>query len=260
VGVAIRGIGALYSYTNKSTIWLAGPLSPVSPGRKWHLVAAVHRSGRPKDVAKRDAIVDAARRLFASQPFDLVTMETIAKLARVSKMTVYSHFRDKETLFETIVLATSDQMISSLSAPDQTGGLRERLLAVGTIVLSVILGSDICTMAHTLPAALRANRDLADRFYAAGPGRVRAALAAIIAEAAARGELAVDDADRAADDLVSLWEGSMPAKIAFGIVGLSTPEEIRLRAERGTDVFLRAYRPSGSPPPGAGQASTAAGT
>jgi TetR/AcrR family transcriptional repressor of mexJK operon len=206
----------------------------------------LHRSGRPKDPARREAIIDAARRLFASQPFDLVTMETVAKLARVSKMTVYSHFRDKETLFETIVLATSDQMIRSLSAPGQDGGLRHRLVTVGTIVLTVILGTDICTMAHTLPAALRANRDLADRFYAAGPGRVRAALAAIIAEAAERGELAVDDPDRAADDLVSLWEGSMPAKLAFGLVGLSTPEEIRLRAERGTDVFLRAYRSSGS--------------
>jgi TetR/AcrR family transcriptional repressor of mexJK operon len=209
---------------------------------------AVQRSGRPKDIAKREAIINAARRLFASQPFDLVTMETIAKLAHVSKMTVYSHFRDKETLFETIVLATSDQMIRSLSEPDQAGGLRERLLGVGIVVLSVILGSDICTMAHTLPAALRANRDLADRFYAAGPGRVRAALAAIIAEAAKCGELTVDDADRAADDLVSLWEGSMPAKLAFGLVSLSTPEEIRLRAQRGTEVFLRAYRPSGSPP------------
>ena len=90
---------------------------------------------------------------------------------------------------------------------------------------------------------MRANRDLADRFYAAGPGRVRAALSAIIADAAERGELVVDDADRAADDLVSLWEGSMPAKLAFGLVGLSTPDDIRLRAQRGTDVFLRADRP-----------------
>ncbi len=169
-------------------------------------------------------------------------METIAKQALVSKMTLYSHFRDKETLFETIVLATSDQMIRSLSAPEQPGGLRERLTTVGIVVLTVILGTDICTMAHTLPAALRANRDLADRFYAAGPGRVRAALAAIIAEAAETGELTVDDADRAADDLVSLWEGSMPAKLAFGLIGLSSPEEIRFRANRGTDVFLRAYR------------------
>lgn len=203
---------------------------------------AVHRSGRPKDTAKREAILTAARSLFASQPFDLVTMEAVATQAGVSKMTVYSHFNDKETLFETIVAATSDLMIGALSAPDRDDGLREQLIAVGNDFLGVILGTDICTMGHTLPGALRANRALADRFYAAGPARVRGALATMIAAAAERGELTVDDPDRAADDLVSLWEGSMPAKIAFGLADLSTPEEIRLRAIRGTDVFLRAYR------------------
>ncbi len=201
-----------------------------------------HRSGRPKDITKREAIVTAARGLFASQPFDLVTMEAVAAQAGVSKMTVYSHFHDKEALFETIVAATADQMIGALSAPDQGDSLRERLSAVGTTFLGVILGSDICKMAHTLPGALRANRSLADRFYAAGPGRVRAALAAMIAAAADRHELTEDDPDRAADDLVSLWEGSMPAKIAFGLAEINTPDEIRRRALRGTDVFLRAYR------------------
>jgi TetR/AcrR family transcriptional repressor of mexJK operon len=207
---------------------------------------ATHRSGRPKDSAKREAILAAARGLFTSQPFDLVTMEAVAARAGVSKMTVYSHFHDKETLFETIVTATSDYMIAAFSQPTPGGGLRERLLAVGNAFLNVILGSDICTMAHTLPGALRANRALADRFYAAGPGRVRSALAAMIAAAAARGELTVDDPDRAADDLVSLWEGSMPAKIAFGLAVLSTPDEIERRALRGTDVFLRAYRTEAS--------------
>jgi TetR/AcrR family transcriptional repressor of mexJK operon len=202
-----------------------------------------HRSGRPKDSAKREAVITAARGLFTSQPFDLVTMEEVAARAEVSKMTVYSHFHDKETLFETIVTATSDQMIGALSAPAHEGGLSERLIAVGKAFLGVILGSDICKMSHTLPGALRVNRDLADRFYAAGPGRVRAAIAAMIDAAAERGELAVDDAEFAADDLVSLWEGGMPARIAFGLAELSTPDEIRRRAERGTAVFLRAYRP-----------------
>jgi TetR/AcrR family transcriptional repressor of mexJK operon len=203
---------------------------------------AVHRPGRPKDTAKREAILTAARGLFASQPFDLVTMEAVAAQAGVSKMTVYSHFHDKEMLFETIVAAVSDQMISALPAGEHGDGLRERLIAVGTGFLGVILGSDICKMAHTLPVALRANPALADRFYAAGPGRVRGALAAVIAAAAKRGELVVDDSERAADDLVSLWEGSMPAKIAFGLAELSTPDEIGRRALRGTEVFLRAYR------------------
>jgi TetR/AcrR family transcriptional repressor of mexJK operon len=203
---------------------------------------AIRRSGRPKDTAKREAILKAACGLFASQPFDLVTMEAVADHARVSKMTVYSHFNDKETLFETIVAATADQMISALSGPERGDSLRERLIAVGITFLGVILGSDICKMSHTLPGALRANRELAERFYAAGPSRVRSALATMITAAAKRGELVVDDANYAADDLVSLWEGSMPAKIAFGLAELNTPAEIRRRAVRGTDVFMRAYR------------------
>src|SRR5208283_25252 len=108
----------------------------------------------------------------------------------------------------------------------------------GCAFLGVILGHGICEMAHTLPGTLRANRPLALRFYNAGPGRVRAALASIIAAAAASGELTVDDPARAADDLVSLWEGSRPALTAFGLAEPASPEEVRQRAVRGTEVFL----------------------
>jgi TetR/AcrR family transcriptional repressor of mexJK operon len=200
------------------------------------------RPGRPKDRAKHAAILEAARALFARQPFDVVTMEAVAAQAAVSKMTVYSHFHDKETLFETLVGAIADQMIAALSGPEHEGaGLRERLEAVGCDLLGVLLGPGVCEMAHTLPGTLRTNRTLALRFYNAGPGRVRAALAAIIAEAAGRGELAVDDARLAAEDLVCLWEGNRPAMTTFGLAEPASPEEIRQRAVRGTDVFLRAY-------------------
>ena len=151
--------------------------------------SAVTRSGRPKDNAKRGAIIAAAKNLFGRQAFELVTMEAVAAQAAVSKMTVYSHFRDKETLFETIVSTTADEMIGALSAPECGNDLRQRLTALGLAFLGVILGSDVCAMAHTLPGTLRSNRALAVRFYAAGPGRVRSALAAIISAAAERGEL-----------------------------------------------------------------------
>ncbi len=169
-------------------------------------------------------------------------MEAVAAQAQVSKMTVYSHFGDKETLFENIVSATAQEMIAALSAPEGEGGLRDRLAAFGIAFLDVILGSEVCAMAHTLPMTLRGNRSLAERFYAAGPGRVRAALAEIIAAAAEQGELMVDDADRAADDLVCLWQGSMPERLAYGLEQPVVLEEIERRAVRGTEVFLRAYR------------------
>jgi TetR/AcrR family transcriptional regulator, mexJK operon transcriptional repressor len=207
------------------------------------------RIGRPKDLAKQAAIIGAARRLFATQSYDAVTMEAVASSAGVSKMTVYNHFGDKETLFERIVLAVSDEMLAGLAPARPDDDLRERLNTFGRGFLTIIL-REVCATEHSLPATLRANRSLSGRVYAAGPGRVRAALAADLASAAVRGELSLDDATHAADDLISLWEGGLPAKLIFGLVEPASAEEILRRTERGTDVFLRAYGSAGRGPSG----------
>ena len=55
--------------------------------------------GRPKDPAKRKAILEAAETLFLRNGYDGSSMDAIAAEAGVSKLTVYSHFTDKETLF-----------------------------------------------------------------------------------------------------------------------------------------------------------------
>jgi TetR/AcrR family transcriptional repressor of mexJK operon len=203
------------------------------------------RAGRPKDPIKRAAIVDAAIELFAMHSLDNVTMDAVAVAAGVSKQTVYSHFCDKDTLFEATVTAMSEQMIGAGLSPRGAADepLDVRLSKIGIAFLSMILGVKVANMAHSLPATLRGNKALALRFYNAGPGRTRVALAAIIAAAVAAGELTVDSAELAADDLVSLWESSLATQIAFGVVEPVSAREIRRRAKRGTQVFLRAYAP-----------------
>ena len=70
--------------------------------------------GRPKDLGKRDAILDAAKRLFATHGFDGTSMDAIAKTAEVSKLTVYSHFGDKESLFREVVAADGQAYFASV--------------------------------------------------------------------------------------------------------------------------------------------------
>ncbi len=197
--------------------------------------------GRPKDATKHAAVLAAARSLFARLTFEQVTMEAVAAQAGVSKMTVYSHFGDKETLFEAFINVTTDAMISALPATEAGGELRERLVRFGAVFLSVVVGPEFCTTAHLVPVTLSTNRPLAERFYAAGPRRVRNALAEVIQQAADRGELTVDDPSQAADDLVSLWMGDRRDLLALGLAGPVEPDEARRMAERGTAVFLRAY-------------------
>ncbi len=73
-------------------------------------------------------------------------LEAVAARAGVSKMTVYSHFADKETIFETVVRAMSDEMMSAVSGPGQAAApLRDRLNTVGVGFLRVILDPSVRT-------------------------------------------------------------------------------------------------------------------
>jgi len=199
--------------------------------------------GRPKDPAKRAAIVAAASALFMERGFAGVTMEAVAASAGVSKMTVYGHFHDKAALFGAVVRATTDQMVAVLTDIDQAdGSLEPRLVAYGTALLTLILSPRIVVMSHVLMGMLMKDRALAESFYEAGPAHGRAMLARFLAAAAARGEIAIDSADAAADDLVGLWEGDMPKRVALGLVPSPTQADIDRRVRRATRVFLRAYR------------------
>ncbi|MDH6152341.1 MULTISPECIES: TetR/AcrR family transcriptional regulator [Paraburkholderia] len=207
------------------------------------------RVGRPKDAAKHTSIVEAATRLFSGQRYDTVTMEAVAAEAGVSKMTVYSHFSDKEALFEAVVRGVSDRMLQVLPpVSSENLPLRERLSAIGAAFLKTIVNVHVAGMAHALPTG-RQDLPLRTRFYDAGPGRTVAVLAGIISEAAARNELIVDSPELAAHDLVSLWAGDLQARILFGVVKRATDREIKERTRRGTDVFLRAFGKPGKREP-----------
>jgi TetR/AcrR family transcriptional repressor of mexJK operon len=210
--------------------------------------ATARAPGRPKDQEKRDAIIEAAESLFLKGGFDGVTMEQVAALAGVAKMTVYGHFGDKETLFEAMVRSTSDGMIAVLGTlPPAEGELADVLVAFGRTFLTMLLSPDVVGRFHHLFDALSRNRRLAARFYDAGPGRMQRTLADFLTNAADRGDLAFDSATEAAADLFSLWVGDMPQILALGLADPITLAQIEQRARRGTHVFLRAYAagPSG---------------
>src|SRR3978361_1733983 len=87
--------------------------------------------GRPKDLEKRAAILDAAKRLFPHSGFDGTSMDAIAADAGVSKLTVYSHFTDKETLFVAAILARcEEQMPQTLFEVDLKDPVRRQLEAI----------------------------------------------------------------------------------------------------------------------------------
>src|SRR5688500_639115 len=70
------------------------------------------RRGRPLDAAKHARILKAATEAFLELGFNAASMDRIARKARVSKMTVYSHFTNKEALFGAMIDGLAQQLVA----------------------------------------------------------------------------------------------------------------------------------------------------
>jgi AcrR family transcriptional regulator len=84
--------------------------------------------GRPRSSRAHDAVIVAARTLFAERGLDATSMDAIAAAAGVSKATIYKHWTDKDGLCLE-VMAELHGFDSQLPDTD-TGDLRADLLAV----------------------------------------------------------------------------------------------------------------------------------
>ncbi|PWE53397.1 TetR family transcriptional regulator [Metarhizobium album] len=80
-----------------------------------------------KRLATRQAISDAAARLFDAHGFDRVTVDEIAEAADVGRMTVFNHFPRKEDMFFDLDDAAREQVRAVLRQSDPEIGPIETL-------------------------------------------------------------------------------------------------------------------------------------
>ena len=105
--------------------------------------------GRPKDLEKRAAILEAAKGLFLSRGFGATSMDAVAAGAGVSKLTVYNHFSDKDTLFlEAVKAKCEEQMPHEIFEGQARGPIRRRLLSIARAFHALITSDD--ARAHRL--------------------------------------------------------------------------------------------------------------
>ncbi len=204
------------------------------------------RAGRPKDAHKRAQIVAAARELFFANGLDATAIEDIAAAAQVSKVTIYGHFGDKETLMEAVIRAEAAEIEQGLIRPRARGvPLAETLDGLGIALLEFLIAPAMEACDRLLAVEAARHPALARRFYDAGPGYVHRQLATVLAEAAAAGHLRPDDPARAAEDLIGLWKGMLEVERRFGIRPPWSAAQLAARVRRGTALFLRAHAPDG---------------
>lgn len=67
--------------------------------------------------SKNEAILRGGMQEFLTNGFAATSMDRVAKAAQVSKATVYSHFRDKESLFVAIIKYLVDERFQTIFEP-----------------------------------------------------------------------------------------------------------------------------------------------
>ena len=84
------------------------------------------KDGRQRlSAGRRNRIVDAARHLILKTGLKGTTMEAIAREARIAKPTLYAYFTDKESVFDAIIEALTQELSTAfhkaLAAPGDAG-------------------------------------------------------------------------------------------------------------------------------------------
>ena len=200
--------------------------------------------GRPKDLEKRQAILDAAKRLFPQSGFDGISMEAIAAEAGVSKLTVYSHFGDKDALFRATIRAKCEEMLPpTLFEAGAKGPIRQQLTSIARAFFGLITSAEAIGMHRMISAQMDSDSRLPQMFWESGPQRVQDGFAQFLRAKIAAGQLEIPDVPRAASQFFCLLKGELHARLSCGCTVELDEREVDAHIRATVDLFLRAYAP-----------------
>jgi TetR/AcrR family transcriptional repressor of mexJK operon len=210
---------------------------PVEPKRRGR--------GRPRDLAKMQAILDAAYALFLERGIAATTMDLVAEHADVSKMTVYKNFRDKPAL----LAAVFEHRVKTMRVPDLLVGpdlniSLEQLFEFGELIVSACSQPEVVRMTRLMIESADEYPRLASTFYTAGRGRMVKRLATFLRNLNERGVLAIEDPELAAEQLFASWVGLSELRQSLGVSGPPSPKAIAKRVRYAIDTLVRAWSTS----------------
>jgi len=202
---------------------------------------------RVRTEARRRAIVEAARSVFAEQGFDRATMAEISARLGGSKSTLYSYFPTKEDLFVACVQedidADTGEMMDQLRS---TQDVREALERFGKLYLATATAPRPIAN-YRMVAAMPPESGVGQRFYDQGLRRGWLRLAAFLEELIAAGSLRAADPWVMTMHLKGMLESEHMDQLLLNAGAAPDRATIARRARDAVEAFLRAYGLDGDP-------------
>lgn len=200
--------------------------------------------GRPKDLGKRQAILQAAADLFMANGPDAVSMDDIAKAAGVAKLTLYSHFDTKDALFQQIIIDKCHEHDVN-GRFDDLAQLppREALHRLGQNFIQLILSPEALSMHRIIEGGL-ASPKMARVFHEAGPVAVKKEFSKLAQRWQKQGQMSTRwSPDDLADMFFCLIKGMLHMELVLGLRKRPSAADIKAYAALRVDLFLAAVAP-----------------
>ena len=191
--------------------------------------------------AKRRQILDGARRVFLADGFDGASMNDIARVAGVSKGTLYVYFDSKESLFEALIREDRKQQAERLVIPEGAADPRAPLAAFGRDLLALMTQPEMLAQVRIVIAATGKFPNLGRAFYESGPCYGETRLAERLEAWRRAGLLQFQDGRVAARQFIDLCKSGVFGACLFGVTESATPKAIAETVARAVEIFMRVY-------------------
>jgi AcrR family transcriptional regulator len=143
--------------------------------------------GRPRDIARELALLQATAEVLAEVGYDRLTMDAVASRAKSSKATIYRRWPDKTALVVDTIRHIEDQV----TRWSDTGSLRGDLLAVLGDVAGAVRG-DLGRIVSGMVSAMPHDAGLAAAVRDAVITRFRSGCQTLLQRAQQRAEVSID--------------------------------------------------------------------
>lgn len=200
------------------------------------------RAGRPLDHNKDKDIFTAAHELLFSKGPASFSVEAVARLAKVSKVTIYSRYTNREALINAVIRQQANRMAESLSIePANRVSIHGALTDFGVNLLAFLLSREH----QNFMRALSNNPDLPDdvvkNIYRSGPQCTMNKLADWMGNAQQRGLLKLTEPERSAELLLGMLMGLDIVRLMYGEPCQRDIQSIEHHVNWVVDAFLTMY-------------------